>query len=623
MIISPQEPVIAGARAKLEASIPRFFTHFIRLAGPFWSSDCPHIRLRAAALVALTVMQVGLAVLVTEWSSSLFNALEQHSTSRLWTQFWLAFLILAANMGVTYAHLTVKRGIHLDWREWLTNRLIGQWMNDGHHCQIIHMPGKHDNPDGRIAEDIRIATEYAIDLCHSMVYSTLLLFGFTKILWGLSGTVYIPLGLFDLPIPGYLVWLALIYSAVASFIGWQIGHPLTQATDDRQTEEANFRFGLARAREHSEAIALVHGETDERRRFARLFQGIVTVWHRQTRAFGYILMFTSGYSVLSMAFPILVASPRYISGAITLGALVQSSQAFQQMASALSWPVDNLGKMAEWRASVERVLGLEAALRDLQEDISHPDPNTILVEDSTQPILAFRKVSIADPDGAVALTDFDAEVQPGERVFLAGDTAAIGKLFKVIAGLWPWGRGRVELPAGDRMFFVPPRPYLPIETLQGAVSYPSAPDAFDAAIVEQALRRVGLDELLERLQETDRWEKTLSREQQQRLGIARMLLHSPYWILLQEALDSLSDDDAALMMQTICEELPDAAILTVTKQTAIAAFHHRQIDLHCPECEMELKKETRKRREQDRRDHEPVTPLSRLLGTLRRDRRKS
>lgn len=598
MIISPQQPAIAGARAKFEASIPTFFVRFIRLAGPFWNSDCRHIRWRTAALIALTVMQVLIAVLITEWSSSLFNALEQHSTSKLWTQFWLALLILAANMGITFAHLTLKRGIQLDWREWLTNRLVGQWMNDGHHCQITHMPGKHDNPDGRIAEDIRIATEFAIDLSHSLFYALLLLIGFTKILAGLSGTLLIPLGFVDLPVPGYLLWLAFAYSGTASYIGWRIGRPLTQATDDRQTEEANFRFGLARAREHSEAIALAHGEIDERRRFAILFQGIVKVWHRQTHAFGNIMLFTSGYSVLSMAFPILAASPRYITGAITLGALVQSSQAFQQMASALSWPVDNLAKMAEWRASVERVLGLGGALDDLHEDIHHPDANSIVVEESTQPILGFRVLSVADPDGTVVLADFNATIAEGERVFLNGDTAVIGKLFKVVAGIWPWGRGHVDLPLGDRMFFMPPRPYLPIETLQGAVSYPSAPGEFATVQVEQALQRVGLEDLLGRLQETNRWEKTLSREQLQRLGIARMLLHRPHWVLMQEAMDSLADDEAVVMMQMLCEELPDAAILTVTKQSPVQHLHHRQITIECPACEMELKKATRIRREQ-------------------------
>jgi len=623
MLTSPHRPVIARPAAKLEANIPNFFTAFIRLAGPFWHSENKQaIRLRTLALVGLTVLQIVIAVSVTEWSSGLFNALEQHSMSKLWTQIWLVVLILAANMGVTVLHLTVKRRIMLDWRAWLTDRIIGAWMDDGHHYQITHMPGKHDNPDGRIAEDIRIATEYAIELAHSLFYSLLLLASFTKILWALSGTVAIPLGFFDLPVPGYLVWLALAYAAGASTLGWMIGHPLTEATHARQAEEANFRFGLVRARENAEAIALVRGEKDERRRFSSLFGGIVEAWNRQTQAFANILLFTSGYSVLTMAFPVLAASPRYITGAITLGALVQSTQAFQQMVAALSFPVDNLTKMAEWRASVERVLGLVGVLKDLEEDVTHADPHTILVEETDQPSLAFHALSIATPEGAVILAGLEDEIKPGERVFLSGDPAVGTRLFKVIAGLWPWGCGRVELPKGEPIFFMPPRPYLPIESLLAAVSYPSSPDAFGADAVEQALRLVGLEELTGHLAESAAWESSLSREQQQRLGVARLLLHRPRWVLLREALDSLAVEDAKQMMAMICAALPEAAIVTVTRQSAIESFHQRKISIECPTCAMELKKETRKRREQNRRNIGKVPPMDKLWGTLRKDRRK-
>lgn len=624
MVASPHRPVFARPPSKLEANIPTFFIEFLRLAGQFWhGGQKADIRKRTLALVGLTVLQVAIAVSITEWSSGLFNALEQHSTAKLWVQIWLVVLIFGANMGVTFAHLSVKRGLMRDWRAWLTDRLVGDWMEGGHHYQITHLPGRHDNPDGRVAEDIRIATEYAIELAHSLLYSLLLLVSFAKILWTLSGTLSVPLGLFDLPVPGYLVWLALAYAAAATTLGWKMGRPLTQATHARQAEEANFRFGLVRARENSEAIALVRGETDERRRLSSLFHGIVEAWNRQTLAFAQILLFTSGYSVLSMAFPILAASPRYIAGAITLGALVQSTQAFQQMVAALSFPVDNLTKMAEWRASVERVLGLAAALAHLEEDIAETDRTPIVVEASQQPSLAFRDLSIASPHNDLVILDkFNAEIQPGERVFLAVDPAVGGRLFKVIAGLWPWGDGRVELPAGAQMFFVPPSPYLPIESLLEAVSYPSPPGAFGAEAVGQALGRVGLEDLAGRLEESAAWERTLSHEQMQRLGIARLLLHRPRWILLQEALDSLSEQEARRMMATVCEALPEAAILTVTRQSAIESLHHRRIDVECPTCEIELKNGASKRREQNRRGKTPVSPINQIWGTLRKDRRK-
>jgi putative ATP-binding cassette transporter len=319
----------------------------------------------------------------------------------------------------------------------------------------------------------------------------------------------------------------------------------------------------------------------------------------------------------------LAASPRYIIGTISLGALVQSAQAFQQVAAALSFPVDNLAKMAEWRASVERVLGLAHALGDLEEDITHPDPNTIVVEETQQPALVFHVLSIADPDGTVVLDGFEEQIQPGERVFLSGDHSVGVKLFKVIARLWPWGRGRVELPEGNRMFFMPPRPYLPIETLQRAVTYPALPDAFDISTVEHALRVSGLEELIDNLQDSKSWENVLSREQQQRLGVARLLLHRPRWILFQEALDSLAAEEAKTLLQMIFNELPDSAMLTLTNRSGIETLHHRQIQIHCPSCASPLKKATRQRREQNRRNQGEVSPVDQLIGSLRKDRRKS
>ena len=386
LILSPQ---ISGLSKEVDATptaINGFFHDFVRLAGPFWTSERKEaIRAMTLALVVLTILQVGISVTISEWSSNLFDALEQRSMSGLVMQVFLVVLILIVNMAITVAHLRIKRRIQLDWRAWLTERLIGQWMREGRHERITHISGNHDNPDGRIAEDIRIATEYAIDLCHSLFFCLLMLFSFTKILWTLSGTVVIPLGIMSFSMDGHLVWIALAYAAGASAVGWWIGQPLIRATDNRQTMEANFRFGLVKARENSRAIALAHEEASERERFFGLFRGIMGAWQRQTEALSQIMLFTSGYSVLSMAFPVLVSAPRFIAGSITLGALVQSAQSFQHLASALSWPLDNLARVAEWRASVERVLGLATALRELEQtsaECCEPESVPVFAEQS-------------------------------------------------------------------------------------------------------------------------------------------------------------------------------------------------------------------------------------------------
>jgi len=556
-----------------------FFIQFIRLAGPFWSSENKAIiRKRALALIILTVLQIVLAVVITEWSAALFNALEQHSMSGLFKQIGLLVLIFAASMGVTFMHLTVKRHLQIGWRSWLTERVIGQWMNNGRHYQVTHIQtGEHDNPDGRIAEDIRIATDDAIALCHSLFYSLLLLISFTKILWTLSGVVVLDFGVIKTPVYGYLVWIAIIYSAGASLLGWWAGRPLTLTTNAMQTVEANFRFGLVKGRENSQAIALIHGEANEQKRFLGLFQAIIDVYDRQTKAWANILLFNSGYSVLSMAFPILIAAPRYILGSISLGALMQSVQSFQQMNAALSWPVNNMAGIAQWRASVERVLGLVKALEDLELEIARPDPQRILLEKPAQSTLHFHDLCISKLNGEVIVCGLNDEIRLGERVLISGDAATGAKLFKAIAGLWPWGRGRIELPDEEPMFFMPPRPYLPDGTLRAAICYPSSPESFSPAIIEELLKLAGLEELSGQLEQTDTWEKMLTREQQQRLGLVRLLLYRPKWILLQEAFDSLDPAGEELMLSLICQELPDAAMLTITNQPTAEAFHHRQI----------------------------------------------
>lgn len=558
----------------------KFFMQFVRLAGPFWCSENKAaIRTLSAFLVALTVAQIAVSVIITEWSADLFDALEQRSMSRLFTQVGLIVLIFIANMAITATHLVVKRRLQLSWRGWLTDKLIGQWMRDGRHYLVTHLPGQHDNPDGRIAEDVRISTEYAIDLLHTFFYCVLLLTSFTEILWTLSGTVTLSLGLVEIPIQGHLVWLALIYAASASTLGWWIGKPLTMATDNRQTVEANFRFALVKARENAQAIALIHGERHENPHFHHLFGNIVDAWNQQTHAWQRITMFSSGYSVLSMAFPILVSAPRFILGTISLGALMQSAQAFQQMVAALSWPVDNMGKVAEWRASVERVLGLSKALEQLEREIAKPDPYRIRLVKSDKSVLAFRDLCISRLDRIVCVSTLNEEIRAGERVLIAGNAFSGNKLFKAIAGLWPWGEGSVELPDDETMFFMPPRPYLPTGTLRASICYPSDASVFDQQVLENTLELAGVKELKEQLDQVADWEKNLEREQKQRLGLVRLLLHKPKWILMQEAFDSLDPEGEVDMVNLIHKRLSDSAVLTITKQPNIQALYKRRITL--------------------------------------------
>ncbi len=556
-----------------------FFVEFLRLTKLFWASQQKlKVRGTVCLLVALTLAQNALAVFMAQWSAGLFNALEQHSMHGLMVQIgWLSILLLA-KMGLVGSHLTVKRNLVIYWRDWMTEYVYSRWMKDGRHYLISHLPGEHDNPDGRIAEDCRIATESAVDMGHSLFFCIILLISFTKMLWTRSGVVTLDLGFAHIPIHGHLVWIAIIYTGVASWLGWRVSRPLTAATQARQSTEANFRASLLEAQENSQAIALIHAGSYERQLFRELFDKLIEGWHKQTAGWRNIMLFTTGYSVVNMAFPILISAPRYVLGQITLGTLMLSAEAFKHMVSALSWPVDSAGGIAEWRASVERILSLLKVMDTVDEELAKPD-HWIQVKPSDRPVLALRNLTIARYEGEVLAKDINMEIGMGEHVLITGNAYTGAKLFRAIARIRPWGSGVIELPSQGRLLFMPPRPHLPTGTLRDAICYPSSRRVFTQEQLEQALRLVGLAGLIDQLDKTDHWVNTLARGEQQLLGMARLLLNRPQWIFLQESFDSLAPQEEERMVRLICEQLPDATVLTISHNPNNASFYPRHLAL--------------------------------------------
>ncbi len=556
-----------------------FLGEFVRLAGPFWASEARwRANLLTVALVVLTVGQVALAVVLNIWLEKLFNALGARALDRFFLLISVFVLIVAGNAAVVTSHLWVKRRLQVRWREWLTARLLGEWMASGKHYLVRQYPGEHDNPDGRIAEDVRIGTEYAVDLAHSLFYCALLLVSFTKILWTLSGPPELTIGSVTLYIPGHMVWVAVVYAAVGSALAIVLGNPLIQTANLRQTAEADFRYGLAHARESALSIALLHGELDERRRFLKLFRRAFQAWNRQTTALSHIFLFSGSWSVISQVFPIFVAAPRYIAGTITLGVLMQTAQAFQQMAAALSWPIDNLAKAAEWRASVQRVQGLHRAIEDIPANLRKSGRPTIALEHGDEPVLAIADCTIEDPDGHIAIAPFSLRIRAGEHVLISGDATPAEKLLKALAGLWPWGRGRIALPAGGTLFFMPDRPHVPAGSLREAVEYPS-PNTFDDVAIRRALQCVELDQLIGRLDEQATWEQILPPGDLQRIGFARLLLQRPVWIFIQEGSDALDAEEKVRLMRRVYDALPGAAFVTVGHPSAVDNLYSRTLTL--------------------------------------------
>jgi putative ATP-binding cassette transporter len=563
-------------------SWPDFLRAFLRIAGPYWSSEEKlKVRLLTVALVGLTVLQVAIPVAINRWMRALFDALEAHAMHRFAVLSEVLLVIIVSNVAIVNLHLRVKRRIQIGWRAWLTRRVVKGWMESGRQYQLGYLPGPHDNPDGRIAEDVRNATEYAIDLAHALVYDLLLLISFTQILWSLSQAPYIVIGGTPYYVPGYLVWLAVIYAGVGTVVALALGRPLIRAVDRRQTAEADFRFGLAHARENALGVALARGESDVRRRLKTLFRGVIGAWDGVTRAMNNMFYYSSSWSVLSQVFPTLVVAPRYIAGLITLGGLMQSAQAFQQMVGALSWAIDNLGKVADWRASAERVFGLISAVEGFDDLVRSTGGRRVTVSTGAERVLRFRDFATASPSGAIEVLPFNAEIQEGERVLFTGETGAGSTILKAVGRIWPWGDGEIVLPDGAKLLFMPPRPYLPTGTLRGTIDYPTdgVLDGSQDALLEAVLRKVGLDSLTGRLDESANWDQVLTTEEQQRIGFARLLLKRPDWIFMEEAADTMDAAGQKAMIDLMMAEFPRATVVAIGHGDALAGAETRRFQL--------------------------------------------
>ncbi len=558
---------------------PRLNWQYARLVAPYWNSERKWmVRSAIAMLILLTLCQVGLAIWASYWNRALFDALEARSLDDLLVQIATFVVILILTMVVVALHLHVKRWLQLDWRRWLTDLLLNKWLQRGHHYQLQYTTGEHDNPDARIAEDIRIATESAIGLAHSLLYSILILGSFIDILHSVSGSLNIP-GT-HIEVPGYLVILAFLYAGAGSVLGLMLGRPLTRATNWLQTVEANLRFGLARAREKSEPIALMRGEDIERDHAHDLFHDVGSGWNRQT--FGYlgIVTFSAGYGFLLPVFPILVAAPQYIAGAMTLGILMQAAQAFQRLTSALSWPIDNLGELAKCRASADRVATLYNDILQLEEMARLPVEHRIDLRHGRSSELALKDLRLATPDGEVLVEDLNITIHRGERILITGDPAVTISLFKAVAGLWPWGNGEILLPDDISIMFLPQRPFLPDGTLENALSYPYPSGHFSEAAIHHALECAGIAWLAPRLPDVDVWDRNLPLRAQQRLGIARMFLQEPAWVFMEEATDAFDPKGEDCMMQMMRRELPNTTQLTISFHSELDHHYTRKLVLN-------------------------------------------
>ena len=555
---------------------------FAAIAVGYWTA--PGYRgvawLLTAGMVLLGVGNVGIQLWLNLWNRDFFNALEKKDLGLLFHLLWiLAAIVVTAGIGVAI-QLHVKRSLQIYWRTWLSRTTVERWLTAGRQYQLGLLADEVDNPDGRIAEDIRVSTEFACEFAQSILQCILQLFTFLTVLWTLSGDLPVQLFGMELDVPGYMVWAAVAYALIGSLLTYALGRGLIEAGNVRQSREADFRSGLNRAREHAESIALLRGEDDERERLRGSLFDLRTAWHRQTRGQGNLSLLTSSLAYLAPIVPLIVALPRYLSGQIQLGGLMQTAQAFSSVQWALSWLIDNFSKFAEWRASCDRVVHLHHALHDLEESADGPGHERITLHPPTDvDMLVLRELGLARPTGEMLVAEAQVEIGRPERVLIRGQSGG-GKstIMRAVAGIWPWGHGDIYLPTGS-IAFMPQKPYFPLGTLRDAMHYPKAPEGITDDILKETLHKVGLDHLRDRLDEVDRWDQILSGGEQQRVSFARSLVHKPQWIFMDEATSALDEAGQENIMKLLIEDLPETSIVSIGHRPGLEVFHTRELNL--------------------------------------------
>jgi putative ATP-binding cassette transporter len=516
--------------------------------------------LLAAGIVLVIGANVVGQIRLNVWQGDFYDALEQKQVSAFVHQLWI-FLVIAGGLLVLVVTQTWLREMtNVRLREWLTHDLLDQWLAPKRAYMLSFAGEIGENPDQRIHQDSQHLTDLTTSLAIGLLQSSLLLASFVGVLWVLSEQVLFEIGGRSTAIPGYMVWCALAYSAGGSLLAWRVGRPLVALNAERYAREADLRFALVRVNEHASGISLYGGEADERRILDEPVNRVITVMARLAGGLARLTWITSGYGWLAIVVPIIVAAPGYFDGELTFGALMMVVGAFNQVQSSLRWFVDNLAQIADWRATLLRIVAFRDALPEV--DTIGEEAGRITVADGGAERLVLEGLAVALPDACARLDQEQVEIAPGERVQILG-TPGAGKstVFRALAGMWPWGGGIIRLPPRDEMVFMPQRPYLPLGILRGAVSYPEPPERFDDAAVRAALERVDLGHLLPSLDRTERWDRQLTLDEQQRLAFARLLLHAPRWVVLDDAVGALDEGHRRLVLSIFERELAGATVI--------------------------------------------------------------
>ena len=541
--------------------------------------------LTASAAAVIVITAYG-QVRLNRWNQPFYDALSRRNLREFGLQLVVFAVIAGSLLLLNVAQRWIGEMLKLRLREGLVHDLVEGWMQPRRAFQLESAGPIGVNPDQRMHEDARHLSELSGDLALGLLQASALLVSFVGVLWSISSGFALKIGGYTLALPGYMVWAAIIYAFSASLLTYWTGRRLIPDNASRYAREADLRYTLVRVNEHIDAITLAGGEADEARRIELDLEAVLAAMRRLVTGLTRLTWVTAGYGWITLVVPILVATPLYFGGGLSFGGLMMAAAAFTQLQSSLRWFVDNFSTIADWRATLLRVAMFRRAV--VGAEVLHRTESRIEIRDGSGPdrdadasqALVIERLEISSPSGCTRLQGERLEIRPGERVLVVGEPG-VGKtlLFRALAGLWPWGGGHITLPRGQRLYCMPRTPYVPPGTLKEALAYPSAVGRYESQDYAQALQRLGLDRLVPRLDEVRRWDHELNEDEQQAVSFARLMLHSPPWILVDEALDSIDTRTRERVADMLTGELAHSALIYIGRADPKGGFFSRVLHL--------------------------------------------
>ncbi len=532
-------------------------------------------RLLLAVIVVLNLGQVYLLVLINEWNNTFYNTLQNHDKDGFVSAIGTFCILAVSHIIVAVYILYLQQFLEIKWRRWLTEKYLQTWLHKQAYYQMQLLENNTDNPDQRISEDLKLFVNLTLGLSIGLLKAAVTLFSFMFILWNLSGSLTIPIGQTEFTIPGYMFWVAILYSVAGNWITVKIGKPLVNLNFSQQRYEADFRFSLIRLRENSESIALYGGEVQEQakltERFQMVFDNFKAVMLRQKK----LTWFTSGYGQIAIIFPLVVAAPRYFSNQMQLGGLLQISGAFGKVQDSLSFLIDSYSSLAQWQSVVKRLLGFSQAMNRVEY---MADQEVIDVTYGTDPSIHVDQLQIDLPNGEELLKGLQFTIHQGDSLLIMGPSGC-GKstLMRTLAGIWPFGQGRVRIPAEQKLLFLSQRSYLPLGTLRDSVLYPYKGDFAADEKIRSIMKLCKLESLVDKLDQVEDWSHVLSFGEQQRIAFVRAILQQPDWLFLDEATSAIDEITEAHLYQLLHSQLKNTTIISVGHRNTLVNYHKHKL----------------------------------------------